>query len=102
MNRKTITDMTVGSPARHIIKFTLPLLLGNLFQQLYNMVDSIVVGKFVSEDALAAVGACGSTNFLLFSLNAEMQARQGARGFPDGSLLIVNERRETQVQRSIA
>ncbi len=62
--------MTVGSPARHIIKFTLPLLLGNLFQQLYNMVDSIVVGKFVSEDALAAVGACGSTNFLFFSLSS--------------------------------
>ena len=62
--------MTVGSPARHIIKFTLPLLLGNLFQQLYNMVDSIVVGNFVGEDALAAVGACGSTNFLFFSLSS--------------------------------
>lgn len=62
--------MTVGSPAAHIIKFTLPLLLGNLFQQLYNMVDSIVVGKFVGEDALAAVGACGSTNFLFFSLSS--------------------------------
>lgn len=70
MNRKKITDMTVGSPAAHIIKFTLPLLLGNVFQQLYNMVDSIVVGKFVSEDALAAVGACGSTNFLFFSLSS--------------------------------
>ncbi len=70
MNRKNITDMTVGSPAAHIIKFTLPLLLGNLFQQLYNMVDSIVVGKFVGEDALAAVGACGSTNFLFFSLSS--------------------------------
>lgn len=70
MNTKNITDMTVGSPAAHIIKFTLPLLLGNLFQQLYNMVDSIVVGKFVSEDALAAVGACGSTNFLFFSLSS--------------------------------
>lgn len=70
MNRKNITDMTVGSPAKHIITFTLPLLLGNLFQQLYNMVDSIVVGKFVSEEALAAVGACGSTNFLLFSLSS--------------------------------
>lgn len=62
--------MTVGSPAKHIIKFTLPLLLGNLFQQLYNMVDSIVVGNFVGEDALAAVGACGSTNFLFFSLSS--------------------------------
>lgn len=70
MNRKNITDMTVGSPAVHIIKFTLPLLLGNLFQQLYNMVDSIVVGKFVGGDALAAVGACGSTNFLFFSLSS--------------------------------
>jgi len=70
MNRKNITDMTVGSPAVHIIKFTLPLLLGNLFQQLYNMVDSIVVGNFVGEDALAAVGACGSTNFLFFSLSS--------------------------------
>lgn len=70
MNRKNITDMTVGSPAKHIISFTLPLLLGNLFQQLYNMVDSIVVGKFVGEDALAAVGACGSTNFLFFSLSS--------------------------------
>jgi putative MATE family efflux protein len=70
MNRKNISDMTVGSPAKHIIKFTLPLLLGNLFQQLYNMVDSIVVGNFVGEDALAAVGACGSTNFLFFSLSS--------------------------------
>lgn len=70
MNRKNITDMTVGSPAKHIIKFTLPLLLGNLFQQLYNMVDSIVVGNFVGADALAAVGACGSVNFLFFSLSS--------------------------------
>ena len=81
MNRKKITDMTVGSPARHIIKFTLPLLLGNLFQQLYNMVDSIVVGQFVGEDALAAVGACGSTNFLFFSLSSGLAIgpRQGCR-----------------------
>lgn len=70
MNNKNITDMTVGSPAGHIIKFTLPLLLGNLFQQLYNMVDSIVVGNFVGADALAAVGACGSMNFLFFSLSS--------------------------------
>ncbi len=70
MNRKNITDMTVGSPTKHIIKFTLPLLLGNLFQQLYNMVDSIVVGNYVGADALAAVGACGSMNFLFFSLSS--------------------------------
>lgn len=67
---KNMTDMTVGSPAGHIIKFALPLLVGNLFQQLYNMVDSLVVGNFVGADALAAVGACGSINFLFFSLSA--------------------------------
>lgn len=70
MNKKHVTDMTQGSPIGHIIKFTLPLFLGNLFQQLYNMVDSIVVGNFVGADALAAVGACSSMNFLFFSLSS--------------------------------
>lgn len=70
MSNKNITDMTVGNPAGHIIKFTLPLLLGNLFQQLYNMIDSIVVGNFVGANALASVGACGSMNFLFFSLSS--------------------------------
>ncbi len=70
MNNKNVTDMTVGSPVGHIIKFALPLLLGNLFQQLYNMVDSIVVGNFEGADALASVGTCGSMNFLFFSLSS--------------------------------
>lgn len=69
MGSKNITDMTVGSPAKHILKFALPLLIGNLFQQLYNMVDSIVVGNFVGKNALAAVGTCGSSSFLFFSLS---------------------------------
>ena len=42
-----ITDMTKGNPTRTILKFTLPFLVGNLFQQLYNIVDSIVVGRFI-------------------------------------------------------
>lgn len=50
------TDMTVGSIARHLLVFSLPLLIGNVFQQLYNTVDSIVVGNYVSKQALAAVG----------------------------------------------
>jgi len=62
--------MTVGSPAKHILGFAVPLLIGNLFQQLYNMVDSIVVGNYVGKDALAAVGTCGSMNFLFFSLSS--------------------------------
>lgn len=70
MNTKNMTDMTTGSPAKHIIRFALPLLVGNLFQQLYNMVDSLIVGNYVGADALAAVGACGSMNFLFFSLCA--------------------------------
>lgn len=69
MTAKRITDMTVGSSTKHIIKFALPLLFGNLFQQFYNLVDSIVVGNYVGANALAAVGACGSLNFLLFSLS---------------------------------
>ncbi len=70
MSTKNITDMTAGSPAKHILKFALPLLIGNLFQQLYNMVDSIVVGNFVGKNALASVGTCASMNFLFFSLSS--------------------------------
>ncbi|MEG0598174.1 MAG: MATE family efflux transporter, partial [Oscillospiraceae bacterium] len=61
-------DMTVGSPARLIISFSLPLLVGNVFQQLYNMVDSIVVGNYVGKTALAAVGIGFPIIFLLTSL----------------------------------
>lgn len=50
-------DMTKGNPTKIILFFAFPMLLGNIFQQLYNMVDSIVVGKFVGKEALAAVGS---------------------------------------------
>ena len=69
MQKYKIVDMTTGSPLKHILVFTIPLVIGNLFQQLYNMVDSIVVGQYVGKTALAAVGACGSMNFLFFSLS---------------------------------
>ena len=49
-------DMTTGSITPLLVNFTIPLVLGNLFQLTYNAVDSIIVGKFVGEDALAAVG----------------------------------------------
>ncbi len=72
---KTITrDMTIGNPTKLILNFTLPMLIGNIFQQFYNMVDSIVVGKFVSKDALSAVGATGSITYLIFSLVFGMSA----------------------------
>ena len=50
-------DMTTGSPASCLVQFSVPLLVGNLAQQLYNTVDSIMVGKYVGDGALAAVGA---------------------------------------------
>lgn len=68
MENKSVSSMTEGSPAKLILMFTLPMLVGNLFQQFYNMVDSIVVGRFVGANALASVGATGSVNFLFFSL----------------------------------
>ena len=52
-------DMTQGNPVLQIIKFTVPMLLGNIAQQLYNTVDSIIVGRFVGDNALAAVGSAG-------------------------------------------
>ena len=55
--------MTVGSPLKLLLGFTLPLFMGNLFQQVYATVDTIVVGRFVGVDALAALGAGGGFSF---------------------------------------
>ena len=52
-------DMTEGSAFRHLLNFAIPLLFGNLFQQMYNMVDSWVVGNYVGKQAFAAVGTVG-------------------------------------------
>lgn len=60
-----VKDMTVGSPTKNILKFCLPLMVGNLFQQFYNMADTIIVGQFVGKNALSAVGSVGSLNFLI-------------------------------------
>lgn len=58
-------DMTKGSPSRLITKFIIPIIIGNIFQQLYSMVDTIIVGQYVGVQALAAVGATGTINFLI-------------------------------------
>ncbi len=60
-----IKDLTKGKPFSLILKFCLPLLVGNIFQQFYNLVDTIVVGKFVGTTALSGVGSVGSLNFLV-------------------------------------
>lgn len=58
-------DLTVGSPMRLILGFALPTLFGMLFQQLYNLVDTMIVGKLLGSAALAAVGSTGSVNFFV-------------------------------------
>lgn len=60
-------DLTVGSPYRLIVRFALPLLLSQVFQQLYNTADSLIVGKFLGTEALAAVSSSGTLIFLLTS-----------------------------------
>ena len=77
MEKKSVYSMTEGNPAKLILSFTIPMLIGNLFQQLYNMVDSIIVGRFVGANALAAVGSTGSINFLFFSLSFGISAGIG-------------------------
>lgn len=62
------TDMTVGEPWKQIVIFTIPMLIGNIAQQLYNTVDSIVVGKYVGDNALAAVGSADPILNLLLVL----------------------------------
>ena len=63
-----LKDMTKGNPMRLIFAFAIPMLIGNVFQQLYNMVDSIVVGRFVGPNALAAVGSSFPIIMLLISM----------------------------------
>lgn len=65
MAGKTTKDMTSGSPMKLILGFMIPMLFGFLFQQFYNMMDTIIVGKYLGVTALAAVGSTGSINFMI-------------------------------------
>jgi len=65
MARNMTKDMTTGNPVKLILLFSIPLLIGNIFQQFYSMVDTIIVGRFIGVDALAAVGSTGSMSFLI-------------------------------------
>ena len=77
-----IRNLTEGPPLRLLFFFALPMVAGNLFQQLYNMVDSMVVGKFVGEDALAAVGSSFPIVFL---------AVAGASGLSMGCTVVISQ-----------
>lgn len=65
MSSSKVKSMTTGSPAKHILLFFIPLLCGMLFQQFYNMMDTMIVGKILGAKALAAVGGTGSVNFMI-------------------------------------
>lgn len=76
-------DLTNGTPAKLIFLFTIPLLVGNIFQQFYNMVDMIIVGQTLGKDALAAVGSTGSITFLIIGF---------AQGLTAGLSIITAQR----------
>ncbi len=89
--------MTEGKEWKLILLFTLPLMAGNLLQQLYNTVDGIIVGNFVSEDALAAVGTCSPLTMLFIAI---------AVGMSNGAAVVISQlfgaRRIEEMKRSIA
>lgn len=91
------SDMTNGKIAPILIKFMLPLFIGNLFQQLYNMVDTLIVGRYVGEEALAAVGATGTIMFLMLGF---------ANGLATGFTVLTSQsygaRDENRLRHSIA
>ena len=60
-----VKDMTTGNPTKLLLAFAVPMLIGNIFQQFYSMVDTMIVGRFVGVNALAGVGSTGSMNFLV-------------------------------------
>ena len=65
-------DLTKGSPLGLILRFAVPMFIGNCFQQLYNMVDTVIVGRFVGDRALAAVGSVGTIFFLVVGVSNGM------------------------------
>lgn len=67
-------DMTTGKPGKVILNFTIPIFIGNVFQQFYNMADTVIVGKFVGTKALAAVGSTGTVMFLILGFVCGMAA----------------------------
>ena len=63
--KASITDMTCGSPLKLILAFAIPMLIGTLFQQFYSMVDTVMVGKYLGVNSLAAVGSTGAIFFMV-------------------------------------
>ena len=72
-----VIDMTKGPTGRILIRFAVPMMIGNLFQQLYSVVDASVIGRFVGGDELGGIGATGSIHFLIFSVGYGIAASVG-------------------------
>lgn len=86
------TDLTKGKPLSILLKFVIPLFIGNVFQQLYNMADTLIVGRFVGEEALAAVGSTGTIMFLTLGL---------AIGLTTGFAVLTSQRYGARNERGI-
>ena len=99
-----VTDMTKGNPYSVITKFALPILLSQVFQQLYNTADSLIVGKFLGTDALAAVSSSGTLIFLLVSFFTGVSMGSGiviSRYFGAGNAENVSRAVHTNILFSI-
>ncbi len=72
-----VKDMTEGKPLKLILGFAVPMLIGNIFQQIYNLVDAAIVGRYVGENALAAVGSTGSMLFFLVAFASGLSGGAG-------------------------
>lgn len=90
-------DLTAGKPLRKIILFTIPIFIGNVFQQLYSMVDAIIVGQTINNDALAGVGATGAISFLIIGFVQGLTA-----GFAVKTSQLFGAKDDEGVRRSIA
>ena len=90
-------ELTKGSPFRLIFSFMLPVLIGNIFQQLYNMADTLIVGHTVSSDAMAGVGSTGSITFLIIGFATGLTS-----GFAVRTSQRFGARDEAGVRKSVA
>ncbi len=75
--RSSAWDMTQGNPGLLLLKFSIPLLIGSLFQELYSLVDSIIIGRFVGENEFGGIGCTGSIHYLIFSVGYGISAGIG-------------------------
>lgn len=96
MSVKRTTSMISGNPLKLILQFAVPMLIGNIFQQMYNFADSAIVGRYLGGDALAAVGATAQINGFLISL---------AMGLTNGAGIIIAQcfgaQKYNQLKKSI-